>query len=253
MGFKKLSAQEISEVIAKIRSKYDFYCKTFFKPSRLKKEFENRYRTSLQKGLDVSNFLLAEISVIDELIKKEEDKISKSTPVQEKPKQDFADKIIQENQKKIEKYPSLNIHKDASEEVRRLSGAMNKVYDQFIPEIHSIFRQIEMNSNLKYMEIYETRLRTLADVGKGKVPAQLSRYYAYLNRFPRDYRSIDWEEKQYILESSFLLHDMYNTILRIIEENPKLSVNLRENLKNITDYLSGLIEDFRLKDLKRKM
>ncbi|MBN2532243.1 MAG: hypothetical protein JXB88_05095 [Spirochaetales bacterium] len=253
MAFKKLSAQEISEVIAKIRSKYDFYCKTFYKPSRLKQEFENRYRDALKQGFDVSNFLLAEISVIEELVKKEEDKIAQSKPVQEKPKEDFADRIILENLKKIEKYPTVHIHKDSSEEIRRLVGGLKKIYDIHIPELHSLFRKLDSNPNFKYMEVYESRLRILADVGKGLVPAQLTRFYAYLNKFPRDYRAIDWEEKQYILESSFLLHDLHNTLMNILEETPGLSPDLKDNLKNIIDYINSMIEDFRLKDLKRKM
>lgn len=254
MAFKKLSAQEISEVIAKIRAKYDFYCKTFFKPSRLKQEFENRYRDALKRGFDVSNFLLAEISVIKELIKKEEDKIAQSKPVEEeKPKENFADRIILENLKKIEKYPKVIVHKDASDEIKRLVGGLKKIYDIYIPELHSIFRKLETNPNFKYMEVYESRLRILADVGKGFVPAQLTRYYAYLNKFPRDYRAIDWEEKQYILESAFLLHDLYNTLINILEDTPKLSQDRKDRIKDIIDYIYGMIEDFRLKDLKRKL
>jgi hypothetical protein len=254
MGFKKLSAQEISEVIAKIRSKYDYYCKSFYKPSRLKQEFENRYRDALKKGYDVSNFLLAEISAIEELIKKAEDKIAHSTPAEKKQsKKNFADKIIQENKKKIEKYPKVFLHKDASEEIKHLVGALKKIYDIHIPELHSILRKLEVNPNFKYMEIYESRLRTLADIGKGPAPAQLTRYYAYLNKFPRDYRAIDWEEKQYILESSFLLHDIHTTLIQILDETSELSQNFMDNIRYIADYIFGIIEDFRLKDLKRKM
>ncbi|MBN2441710.1 MAG: hypothetical protein JXJ04_10190 [Spirochaetales bacterium] len=255
MSIRKLSPEEISEVIAKIREKYETYCKVFFKPSRLKNDFEERYRNCLKKGFDVSSFLLAEISAIEELIKKAEDKISMSPPPVKTnvAKEDFADKIIAQNLEKIQRYPKLIVHKDASEEIKRLAGGLNKIYEVHIPEIHGIFRQIEANPNIKYMEMYESRLRALAYVGKGMTPSHLSRYFAYLNRFPRDYRSIDWEEKQYILESAFLLHDMYNTLAHILAETPKLSSDLREKLTHIIEYIKNMIEDFRLKDLKRKM
>jgi hypothetical protein len=90
-------------------------------------------------------------------------------------------------------------------------------------------------------------------MGKGPVPAQLTRYYAYLNKFPRNYKLIDWEEKQYILEASFLLHDIHNTLVNILDETRNLSKNLRDDIMDIADFIQGMIEDFRLKDLKRKM
>ena len=168
-----------------------------------------------------------------------------------KPVDDFADKIIKQNLEKIGKYPKIIIHKDASEEIKRLAGGLNKIYEVHIPELHGIFRQVEANPNIKYMEVYESRLRALAYLGKGMVPSHLSRYFAYLNRFPRDYRSIDWEEKQYILESAFLLHDMHSTLVHILEDAPKLTQDLKDQLTTIIDYVMGMIEDFRLKDLKR--
>ncbi len=67
---KKLTPTEISEVIAKIRKKYDEYVSAYYKPKSLKEAFERRYIGALRSGVDVSTFLLAEISAIEELIKK---------------------------------------------------------------------------------------------------------------------------------------------------------------------------------------
>jgi hypothetical protein len=234
MGYRKLSPEEISEVVAKIRSKYQFYCKTFFKSSRLKEEFEYRYLSTLKKGHDISNFLLAEISVIEELIRKEEDR------------------IIQENLEKINKYPKLTIHKDANDEIKYLSGALNEIYEKQLSVLHGIFRHIEGNSNVKLVENQESRLRVLAYGGKTLIPSQLSRYFAYLNRFPRDYRAIEWEEKEYILESAFLLHDIFDTLSSILETTSTLPKNEQRQLMDIIAYIKGIIDDFRLKEFKRK-
>jgi hypothetical protein len=252
MGYRKLSPEEISEVVAKIRSKYQFYCRTFFKSSRLKDEFENRYVMTLKKGYDISNFLLAEISVIEELIRKEEDRIAQSKPNTEKKHNNFADRIVQGNLERIKKYPKIRIHNDANEEIKHLSGALNEMYETQLPVLHGIIRHIEGNLNLKALENQESRLRVLAYGGKTLIPAQLSRYFAYLNRFPRDYRAIEWEEKEYILESAFLLHDMFDTLSIILETTPTIPQKEQKQLMDIIAYIKGLIEDFRLKEFKRK-
>ncbi|MBN1698220.1 MAG: hypothetical protein JW881_11960 [Spirochaetales bacterium] len=252
MGYRKLSPEEISDVVAKIRTKYTFYCKTFFKSSRLKDEFENRYMITLKKGYDISNFLLAEISVIEELIRKEEDRIAHSKPKEDSKRRNFADKIILENLEKIRKYPHLEVHRDANEEIKYLSGALNTIYETHIPMLHGLSRHIEGNLSVKTIENQESRLRVLAYGGKTSIPSQLSRYVAYLNRFPRDYRAIEWEEKEYILESAFILHDMFGTLSTILQTTSTLPKPEQTQLMDIIAYIRGMIEDFRLKDLKRK-
>ena len=65
---RKLTPGEITSSIEKIRRKYDEYVDKYFKPASLRKAFEGRYLKALQAKVDVSSFLLAEISAIQELI-----------------------------------------------------------------------------------------------------------------------------------------------------------------------------------------
>jgi hypothetical protein len=252
MAYKKLSPEEISETIAKIRTKYEFYCKHFFKPPKIKDEFERRYRSMLQAGVDVSNFLLAEIEAITELIRKEEDKLSNAAPPKDKPKMDFADKVIIENLKKIEKYPEVRIHKDSNEEVRKLLGTLNYIYEELLPSLHSVFRDSSVNPNVREVGNIEAELRTFAYMGKGNLPQRLSRYFTLLSRFPRDYRAMTFEEKEYIRESAFLLHDLVQALDSFFETTPDLEENSKKQLVDIVTYVKNVIIDFRLKDLKRK-
>jgi hypothetical protein len=252
MGYKKLSPEEISITIGKIRSKYDFYCTHFHKLSRLKDEFESRYRNALKAGTDVSNFLLAEIDAITELIKKEEEKIAGATGEQEKKKPGIADKVIEKHNKMIEKYPEVRFHRDADEEIVKLLGTLNYMYEELLPSLHGMFRPIASNPNVRDFGNIETRLRTFAYTGKGNIPGQLSRYFALLNRFPRDYRTIGWEEKEYIRESAFLLHDLSETLDRVYESLPESGEANKKQLADIRTYVKGVLADFRLKDLKRK-
>ncbi|HYW84861.1 MAG TPA: hypothetical protein VFB30_16475, partial [Spirochaetia bacterium] len=68
MKSKKLTPGEISSSMEKIRKRYDEYISKFFKPRSLREAFENRYMKALRTGIDISSFLIAEISAIEELI-----------------------------------------------------------------------------------------------------------------------------------------------------------------------------------------
>ena len=66
---EKLSPEEITRVVAKIRKRYEDYIYKFFKPKTVLFAFEERYLEALQRKTDVSTFLMAEISAVEELIK----------------------------------------------------------------------------------------------------------------------------------------------------------------------------------------
>ena len=67
---------------------------------------------------------------------------------------------------------------------------------------------------------YEHQLHQLGGSGRDGIAVRLERYVARLNRFPRDYTMIDKEEKDYILESAFLLHGLYEILLSVKEKYP---------------------------------
>jgi len=252
--YRKLSPQEISAVVAKIRQKYDEYCSKFFKAQRVKQQFEERYLNALKQGLDISNFLLAEISAISELIKIEEQKIEAAV-VTEKPapkKTDFADKIIAENNQKIRKYTPISIHKDSNPEIKHLLGALNCLYEQHFPGLHSILRRINNSAANRDVITIEHKLRQLGYLGVEQISASLARYYSLINQFPRDYRAIEREEKDFILEAAFLLHDLQDLLVSIGSQKLALEHKYKEEFKTLYDYVDGIISDFRLKDLKRK-
>ena len=252
--YRKLSAAEISAVISKIRSRYDDLCKKFFKPRRLKEEFENRYLRALRTKVDISNFLLAEISAVEELIKKEERRIEAEPPKeQQQPvKTNFADKIIAEHKQMIEKYPDVSIHKDCNPEVKKLLGALNQLYEEYFPRLHTLLRSMSTSAGVRDLTTLENQLRQLGYLGTERVSTRLTRYYTLLNRFPRDYRAVEREEKDFILESAFLLHDLADTLTAIREQNAGRTNLPLADFDEIYQYINGMITDFRLKELKRK-
>ncbi len=125
MVSRKLTPGEISSTVEKIRKKYDDYIIKYFKPRSLRDAFETRYIKALRAGVDVSSFLLAEISAIEELTSREEQRIQAGParpPAEKEPS--FADRVLEENRKTISQYADIPFHNDAGEEVRRLVGAL---------------------------------------------------------------------------------------------------------------------------------
>lgn len=256
---KKLNKGEIQRVVDKIRKKYDEYTIRFLKSPKLKYAFEHRYVDVLKKGLDIANFLSAEISVIDELIKKEISKLKISADKMEKQSaqmkedKDFADKILEEHKARIAKYKRIEFHKDAKNEICRLLGALNELYITYMPLMQDLAKNTS-NRNLRSTDIMEmeSRLRVMGGLDADNVSSRLSRYYALLNRFPRDYKAIDHEEKAFILDSAFLLHDFLHILPYSEEEDNSQNTSDDDELNTIVKYINQVIDDFRLKDLKRK-
>jgi hypothetical protein len=251
---EKLTPEEISRAVAKIRTRYDDYIYRFLKPKTLKFAFEDRYLQALKARTDISTFLMAEISAVEELISREEERVA-GTGSEEPRKESLAervDRIVEENLQKIRRYPDVPIHPTAGEEVRRLLGALKGLIDDHWPHLAAILRDSSYGRGSTALVQMESQLRYLGDPGRDGVPSGLSRYLYHLNRFPRDYAAIDREEKEYILESAFLLHDLAEILERIRQTGASLSPSRQEGLKAAQEYVSGVIRDFRVRELKRR-
>jgi hypothetical protein len=254
MPLEKLTPQEISRAVEKIRQRYDQYIYKFFKPKPLKDAFEDRYIDALKSGTDVSMFLMAEISAVEELLRREEERVASDSPPQPE-KESVAkkvDRIVAEQQERIREYPEIPFHPVASEELRRLVGALGELEDRYWPRLSRLLQDTAYYRSSLTMLQLEGRLRDLASRASGGVPAALSRYMYHANQFPRNYLAIDREEKEYILGSAFFLHDLNEILLRVSENYPHLQPPAREALQGVQKRVQGIISNFRLKDFKRK-
>ena len=244
---------EITNVVEKIRRKYDEYVSKFFRPRSLRESFEGRYIRALRAKLDISSFLIAEISAIEELIKREEERILLGpVKVEGEKAPDIADKILEENRKRIEKYADMPFHKDAREEVRRLLGALDALAQESWPELAGALRNTGYSMNSLDMLNLDSQLRYLSSPDRDEVPQFLMRLVAQLRKFPRNYSAIEREEKEYILEAAFFLNDLFSIIERVKRVYTDLSAEEKRALDSVLLYVWGVISDFRLKDFKRK-
>jgi len=250
---KKLTPGEISSSVEKIRRRYDEYISKFFKHRSLREAFEDRYRKALRAGVDISSFLLAEISAIEELITREEQRVMAGPPRAGAEKEpSFADKVLEENRRRIEKYPDVPFHNDAGEEVRRLVGALSGLERDHWPVLATALRDTMYAMNSPEMLALDSQLRFMASTNREEVPQFLTRLVAHLGKFPRNYPAIEREEKEYILEAGFLLNDILTVLERVQRVHTEMGAQEKRIVAEKKAIIEELISDFRLKDFKRR-
>lgn len=250
---KKLTPGEITGAVEKIRKKYDTYIAKYFKPRMLREAFEERYIRALRSGVDISSFLIAEISAIEELIEREEERVSREPA---KPnvgrQQSFADRVLEENRKRIIKYPDVVFTEGAGEEVRRLLGALTDLLRERWHEIGAALQDTMYSMSSSEMLTLDSTLRYLASATRDEPPQFLLRLIAQLRKFPRNYPAIERDEKEYILESAFFLNDLFTVLERVKRVYTDMAAEVKKVVEDNLAYVWGIISDFRLKDLKRK-
>jgi hypothetical protein len=250
---RPLNEDEVEQAIRKIRSLYDDYIITFTKPFRLKNEFEDRYFEARKSRIDLTRFVLAELEVIRQLKKQEEDKVivaeekrfkKRSRP---KPTVSIADRVLEQHRKQIEKYPDLSMDDRASFEIKKLFGALNIFEKEYWPPLETVLRHLYPSYYANPRIDLEPRIYALCP-GAGNAPPILSRYEALLLRIPRSIHDVEWEEKRLVLESAFLLH----ALIGVMDQLPlnDCTDEQRATVEKTREYVHILITDFRLKDLK---
>ena len=250
---RKLTPGEISSAVEKIRKKYDTYVSKYFKPWTLREAFEDRYIRALRGGVDISSFLMAEISAIEELIDREERRVA-SEPAKPDPEkqQSIADRVLEENRKRIIKYQDIPFHKDASEETRRMLGALTSLLKDRWQQIGDALQDTMYSMNSSEMLSLDSQLHYLASTDKDDVPPFLFRLVGQLRKFPRNYALVERDEKEYILEAAFFLNDLFTVLERVMRVYTDIAPEAKKTIKDNLAHVWEIVSDFRVKDFKRK-
>ena len=250
---RKLTPGEISSAVEKIRKRYETYVSKYFKPRTLREAFEERYIRALRAGIDISSFLIAEISAIEELIQREEARVAAEPAKPEAAKQQsYADRVLEENRKRIIKYPDIPFHSDASEETRRLLGALSDLLRDHWQGIGAALADTMYSPSSPEMLTLDSQLRYLASVDRNETPQFLIRLVAQLRKFPRNYSLVERDEKEYILEAAFFLNDLFTVLERVKRVYTDLGAEAKKTLEENLAYVWQMISDFRVKEFKRK-
>ena len=255
MRRKRLSDAEIRAAVDKIRQKYADFMVRYLKPRYALDAFEDRYIEAMRIRMELSLFLHAEMTAVEELIKSEEERIREEEQQQTEVKQkrekekNFADRILEEHREKIAKYPPLAVHDEASEEVERLFGAMGTIERELWAEIENLMRKAYISIINSPRARIEDGILKLCRVGTEGLPNRLGRLKTLFGWFPRKFTEIEKEEKQCILEAAFFLHDLAD-VLKEIASSEELSEGEQKDVEKMREYVHIVIDDFRLKEFR---
>jgi hypothetical protein len=276
MKGKKLSSKDIDKLVEQIRSLYDDYMVKFIQGSAPRKAFEERYFDALKSRINLQRFLMVELKIVQQMIVREErlqGREEAEAYLREKDngggegqdganggrksgedaaaQGDFADRVIEQMQRKAEQYPPAGLDNNEVWEVDHLFGGLQKFERELWPPVDRVYRKVYPSRYDGPRLTLETRLLELAEARMGGIPQVLHTLQLLMGRFPRNYREIEWEKKQTILKASFFLHTIKGELEKLRQES-YLSEEERRTVFNALEYVNALIADFRLKDLKEK-
>jgi len=252
---RKLTPGEISSSVEKIRKKYEQYVAKFYKSRFLRSAFEDRYLKALRAGVDISSFLLAEISAIEELLQREEARLAAAPPkpaAPSAPAPGFADRVLEENRKRIAKYPEVPFHPDASEEIRRILGALAELHRNTWQKLGHVLRKTMYSMTSSEMMRLDSDLRSLAAGDLDSAPQALLQLVVQLKRFPRNYAAVEREERDYMLAAAFFLNDLHAALDQVKRLYTEMTEEDRRFLDETMTRVWEIVSDFRLKELKRR-
>ena len=255
MKRKRLNDTEIRSAVEKIRKRYGDYMVQFMKGRAALDAFEDRYIEVMRARMELALFLHAEMTAVEELITKEQDRIndeqqrSMQTKKRKEKRESLADRVHKEHRKRIAKYPPLAVHGDASEELERLFGCMNTIEREIWPEVEKLMRKAYTSLTMSPRSRLEERIIGLCRPAAGGIPPRLSRYQTLFSWVPRNAAEIEKEGKKCLLDAAFFLHDL-DDVLKEMKKSPNLESWDKETVDQLSLYVHTLLNDFRLKDFK---
>ncbi len=252
---KRLNDAEIRAAVEKIRIRHNDYMVEFLKGRHTLDAFENRYIEVMRARLDIAMFLHAEMTAIEELIKAEKERTARERQrahqieTSQKESLSFADRIIAEHRQRIAKYPPIQIHTDASDELERLYGCLSTIEREIWPGVEKLMRVAYTSIVLSPRAQLEERIVTLCRSSASGACPRLLRYQTLFDWLPRSVNEIEKEEKKCLLDAAFFLHDLSGALAEM-RKSSNLESWDKENVDKMLGYVHNLVDDFRLKDLK---
>lgn len=265
-----LDYNEIEQLINKLRNRYrenaQKYNPRWFDPS----PFEERLSMAIKNKMNMEAFILAEISNFEKLyqrydVKKKQKENSFSQEV---------DRIIEEHNARIKKYPNINFYPTAGFEICHFYGAAAEIAQHYFPVLWIIASDSAIKNMLTKIE---EKLNYLA-LPRGKAPSK--RIEAHILKLARQRISeleIERDKNDFLKEMAFILHDIVDFcegLMERREEEWKLPLKLgklyiEDNRKKsiislfsghtgygailkVRDYCLNVIDDFRLKSFKKR-
>jgi len=253
-GKHSLSNKELDQALEKLREKYDHLITSYMKPLKIKMDFEERYAQALRAKMNMELFIKGEMEMLEELFKTEEeredkeayDNLLRETRKEKYGDKGYAQKVVDDQDKQIERYPFMRIHPHASKEICYLFGALKDFEKTYWHSLESHLANVfpaERNNALAQMD---QTLWQCTHSRDDKAPIILERYVMMLDS-EELYGDLLQESQSCIKEAAFLLHDIRNAIQAGMELGYE-----DERASFAYAMVMAILQDFRLKDIKKR-
>ncbi len=236
-----LAINKIKEVYVKKAEKYD---SSIFDIER----FNKRYMDSLRMNLPTTNFITSEMMVLQDLqIRAEEKYPHREKNDQHKPSN--ADKLLQQFEQQIKKYPLVDFADRADEESCRLVGMLQTLYKEWgtaIPAKNSLSPRTKAYD---LSQKIDSRLFALLIPQKNELPRMVNDFGMTISRLISGKSEQKKAKRDFFKETGFFLNDLSELLHEIIKNGATDKLDLA---KQAEFYTNGAIEDFRIKEFKTK-
>lgn len=244
-------SHESRDVIKKLISQYESLINDYdLNPSFLE-SFKTRLDSAKYGGRNVDLFLeeeLKEFRSIRQMVQERQRNLQQKAEAMRRnlAGETHADKILEEYKQRIEDYGKVDIHPNADPEVAKLYGAIAYFDSYYWDSLETYLRQaFPQPGQIDRMSI-EHRFWRFVSSSEDKVPNALERYERVLGDVAASNNEKLKEAREAIKLLAFFLHELLSVC-----ERAKEQLEPDAHIKNATEYVSKVIEDFRLKSLKR--
>ncbi|MFP4384439.1 MAG: hypothetical protein ACLFSE_10365 [Spirochaetia bacterium] len=252
MAGKNLSRSEKDKILEKIRKQYDDLCGRLQAHESLRNNFEDRYIQALRSRTNLTAFLSAEISVLQDLQKKYTEKLDSSGRENEskprKPKKSFADRVLEELTARIKVYPPVSLHEEAAEEIEHFYGALERFERVYWAPVDTVFRKIYPREVAYTRTDLNNSLLNLVSRVNGHLPLSAERYVVLLNAEAED-ADLALEVKKILTEGAYFFHRLL-WVLKMLQKREDLPPHGFKTVSAAASEVIKIMKDFRLNDLK---
>lgn len=248
-GFSKA---EVTEIIDDLKAKYE--CLIFdnaLNPDLID-AFEDRLFHAKNTGRDPKRFLEEEKAAYQELESKTQAKQYAMSLRNEARRrrlagESFADKVLDEYRQRIDCYPAVSIHPDADIEVAKLYGAMTLLDSNHWDALETYLRRaFPQAGQIDRMSI-EQRFWRFVPSREGRLPDELERYRRALAAPSASKKEKIREAQEAVKMVAFFLHELLDVCEKAAQQTAP-----DEDIEKAIIYIKDIINDFRIKDLKRR-
>ena len=235
---------DVDAAVRKLKRLYTEYAHCYGPKQFNLAGFEARYRDALSKRVNLNTFLHAEITAFEELKKRVEVKDQK--PAEKKYSQ-VADRILQKNLDRVKKYRRIDIHPEAEEETGYLIGAVTDFYYDAWDKARCILKPLGFADTINKLEndfaYYVVPIRT-------SYSRAVEDYQFVLSK--KNPKENEKASVNFIKYGGILLNNCLKTINDGLNApgNLKQTPELIRSLQEYRDELVGIIDDFRLSDIR---